>query len=208
MVIDDNHTNALLFALLLTHALPPFPSSGLPASTALHTSLPDGEASPLGNRPVRRSRKRLLPLLLLLLGVVILAGGGIGLVSLLNSHQLTASATPASASKEDGQQSLPQGCTPARIPLNVVARDAANGLHLTVDQVKAQVHAGKTFAQIATARGIASQQLHALEIHTLQQANNYWLGLGCISRQDVSNNMQRDVGDGAYMDAEFSDAFR
>jgi hypothetical protein len=170
-------------------------------------SLPDGAVSPLGNRPVRRSRKRLLPLLLLLLGVVVLAGGGIGLVSLLNSHQLTASATPASASK-NGQQSLPQGCTPARIPLNVVAQDAANGLHLTVDQVKAQVHAGKTFAQIATARSVTAQQLRALEIHALQQANNYWLGLGCITRQDVTNNMQRDVGDAVFMDAEFTDVFR
>ena len=170
-------------------------------------SLPDDEVSPLESRPVRRSRKRLLPLLLLLLGVVILAGGGIGLVSLLNSHQPAASATPASASKV-GQQSLPQGCTPARIPLNVVAQDAANGLHLTVDQVKAQVHAGKTFAQIAATKGITAQQLRALEIHALQQANNYWLGLGCITRQDVTSNMQRDVGDAAYMDSEFTDAFR
>src|SRR3989442_348105 len=109
--------------------------------------LPDGEAPPLGNRPVRRSRKRLLPLFLLLLGVVILVGGGIGLVSLLNAHQPTAS-------------------------------------------------------------GITAQQLRALEIHALQQANNYWLGLGCITRQDVTNNMQRDVGDAAYMDSEFTDAFR
>ena len=170
-------------------------------------SLQDGEVSPLGNRPVRRSRKRLLPLLLLLLGVVILAGGGIGLVSLLHSHQLTASATPASTSK-NGQQSLPQGCTPARIPLNVVAQDAANGLHLTVDQVRVQVRTGKTFAQIATTRGIAAQQLRALEIHALQQANNYWLGLGCVTRQDVTNNMQRDVGNAVYMDAEFTDVFR
>ena len=174
-------------------------------------SLQDGEASPLGNRPVRRSRKRLLPLLLLLLGVVILAGGGIGLVSLLHSHQLTASATPAStpaSTSKAGQQSLPQGCTPAQIPLNVVAQDAAHGLHLTVDQVSAQVHAGKTFAQIATARGIAAQQLRALEIHALQQANNYWLGLGCVTRQDVTNNMQRDVGNAVYMDAEFTVVFR
>jgi hypothetical protein len=170
-------------------------------------SLPDGAVSPLGNRPVRRSRKRLLPLLLLLLGVVVLAGGGIGLVSLLNSHQPVASATPAAASKV-GQQSISQGCSPARIPLNVVTQDAASGLHLTVDQVKDQVHAGKTFAQIATARGITAQQLRALEIHSLQQANNYWLGLGCITRQDVSNNMQRDVGDVVYMDAEFTDIFR
>ena len=169
--------------------------------------LMDGEASPLGNRPARRSRKRLLPLLLLLLGIVILAGGGIGMLNLLHTHQSIANTTPASASKV-GRQSLPQGCTSARIPFNVVARDAASGLHLTVDQVKAQVHAGKTFAQVATARGISSQQLRALEIHALQQANNYWLGLGCITQQDVTSNMQRDVGDAAYMDAEFTDLFR
>jgi hypothetical protein len=170
-------------------------------------SVADSEASPLGDRPLRRSRKRLLPLLLLSLGVVILAGGGIGLVNLLHSQQPTASATPASARKV-GQQSLPQGCTPARIPRNVVAQDAANSLHLTVDQVKAQVHAGKSFAQIATARGITEQQLRALEINALQQANNYWFGLGCITQQDVASNMQRDVGDTAFMDAEFTDMFR
>jgi hypothetical protein len=170
-------------------------------------SLPGDEVTHLKSRPGRGSRKRLLPLLLLLLGVVILTGGGIGLVSLLNSNQQTASATPTSAGKA-GQQSLPQACTPARIPLNVVAHEAANGLHLTVDQVKAQVHAGKTFAQIATARSITAQQLRVLEINALQQANNYWLGLGCITRQDVTTNMQRDVGDAVYMDAEFTDAFR
>jgi hypothetical protein len=47
-----------------------------------------------------------------------------------------------------------------------------------------------------------------LEINALQQANNYWLGLGCITRQDVTNNMQRDVGDAVYMDQELTDAFR
>ena len=170
-------------------------------------SLVDGEASHLGNQPTRRSRKRLLPPLLLLLGVVILAGSGIGLVNLLHSQQPTENTTPASASKV-GLQSLPQGCTSARIPLNVVAQDTASGLHLTVDQVKAQVHAGKTFVQIATTRGITAQQLRALEIRALQQANNYWLGLGCITRQDVASNMQRDVGGAAYMDAEFTDVFR
>ena len=174
---------------------------------AHENSLRDVEIDPLDSRPGRRSRKRLLPLLLLLLGVVILAGGSVVLVSLLNSHQPTASATPPSASKV-GQQSLPQGCTSARIPLNVVAQDTASGLHLTVDQVKAQVHAGKTFVQIATTRGITAQQLRALEIRALQQANNYWLGLGCITRQDVTSNMQRDVGGAAYMDAEFTDVFR
>lgn len=170
-------------------------------------SLPGDEISPLESRPVRRSRRHLLPLLLLLFGVVILVGGGIGLVSLLNSHQPAASATHTSASK-DGQQNLPQGCTPARIPVNVVTQDAAIGLHLTIDQVKAQVQAGKTFAQIAATKGIKAQQLRALEIHALQQANDYWLGHGCITRQDVSNNMQRDVGDAVYMDEEFTDAFR
>src|SRR3974390_2205418 len=106
------------------------------SNKSLHeNSLVDGEASPLGNRPVRRSRKRLLPLLLLLLGVVILAGSGIGLLNLLYSQQPTANTTPASARKV-GQQSLPQGCTSARIPLNVVAQNAAQGLHMSVDQVK------------------------------------------------------------------------
>jgi hypothetical protein len=175
--------------------------------TVHDNSMVDDEASPFRDRPARRSRKRLLSMLLLLLGVGILAGGAIGLVSLLHSYQQTAAVTTPSTSKV-GQHSLPQGCTPARIPLNVVAQDAANGLHLTVAQIKAQVQTGKTFAQIAATRGITARQLRTLEINALQQANNSWIMLGCITRQDMTSNMQRDVGDSAYMDAEFTDVFR
>ena len=78
-----------------------------------NNSLENGEATPFGDRPARRSRKRLLPLLLLLLGVAILAGGTLGLVSLLHSNEQTAAVTTASASKV-GPHSLPQGGTSAR----------------------------------------------------------------------------------------------
>src|SRR5262249_386975 len=103
---------------------------------------------------------------------------------------------------------LPPGCTGARIPVDTVQQETANGLHLMVDQVKTQVQAGKTIAQIAAAQGITQDELRSLEIHALQVANARWLQMGCITQQDVDSNMQRDVGSPAYMDTEFTDDFR
>ena len=96
----------------------------------------------------------------------------------------------------------------SRIPLNVVVQHAAYEVHLTVDQVKSQVHAGKTFAQIAIARHITVQQLHVFVIHAQQQANDYWPGLGCITWQDETSNMQRDQGEAAPKGSEFTGVFK
>ncbi len=136
-------------------------------------------------------------------------GGGFGvrMVSLFYSHQPQTSVPPVSDSK-GGQQSLQQVCAPARIPLNVVVQHAAYEMHLTVDQVKSQVHAGKTFAQIAIARHITVQQLHVFVIYAQQQAYDYWPGLGCITWQDETSNMQRDQGEAAPKGSEFTGVFK
>src|SRR5258708_4521119 len=46
------------------------------------------------------------------------------------------------------------------------------------------------------------------EVQALRYANNRWLSMGCIAQQDVQDNLQRDTGTAAYMDAEFTDWFR
>jgi uncharacterized protein (DUF433 family) len=157
-------------------------------------------------RPQRcRGWHRSTLLILVLGGIIILGGGGV------LAWQLLSHSTPAGTSgapKGSAGGGLPPGCTGARIPVDTVQQETANGLHLTVDQVTTQVQAGKTVAQIATARGITPEQLRALEIHALQVANARWLQMGCITQQDVDSNMQRDVGSPAYMDEEFTDYFR
>ena len=162
--------------------------------------------APLPHKPQRhRGWRRSTVLLVLLGGVIILGGGGVLAWQLL--AQAPAAGT-SGAPKGGAGSSLPSGCTSARIPVDVVAQQTATGLHLTVDQVKTQVQAGKTIAQIAAAQGITPAQLRALEIHALQVANARWLQMGCITQQDVDSNMQRDVGTPAYMDEEFTDLFR
>jgi hypothetical protein len=90
----------------------------------------------------------------------------------------------------------------------MIMQQTAQGLHLTVAQVQARVIAGKTIAQIASEQGLTAAQLHNMETQALQTANNRWLHMGCITQQDVQDNMQRDTGSVAYMDAEFTDWFK
>ena len=102
----------------------------------------------------------------------------------------------------------PAGCTSARIPVDTVLQVAASSLHLSVEQIKTQIAAGKTIARVATAQGITPQQLHSIELNALQTANNRWLSMGCITQQDVADNMRRDTGTSDYMNSEFTDWFR
>ena len=90
----------------------------------------------------------------------------------------------------------------------MVVRHAAYELPLTVDQVRTQVHAGKTFALIASPGHMTAQQWHVFAIHAQLLANDYWLGPGCITWQDETSNMQRDHGDAVHMDSAFTGAFR
>jgi hypothetical protein len=115
------------------------------------------------------------------------------------------SSTPASSSQSAKQ---PAGCTGAREPVDVIQQQTAQGLHLTVAQVQVQVLAGKTVAQIATEQGLTASQLHDVEIQALRTANTRWQSLGCITQQDVQDNLRRDTGSAAYMDAEFTDWFK
>jgi hypothetical protein len=87
-------------------------------------------------------------------------------------------------------------------------QQTAQGLHLSVAQVQARVLAGKTVAQIAAEQGLTATQLHDVEVQTLRYANNRWLSMGCITQQDVQDNMRRDTGSPAYMDEEFTGWFK
>ena len=163
----------------------------------------------LAERPERRGRRRVSGLLFLLCGCLISLGGASVLAWQLTSHASTpvvsSSSTPTSSSQSAKQSA---GCTGAREPVDVIQQQTAQGLHLTVAQVQAQVLAGKTVAQIATEQGLTATQLHDVEIQALRTANTRWQSLGCITQQDVQDNLRRDTGSAAYMDAEFTDWFK
>ncbi len=164
--------------------------------------------SRLAERPERRGGRRASALLFVLCGCLIILGGGGVLawqLSLRANAPAVSTSTPASSNSPAKQ---PASCTGAREPVDVIMQQTAQGLHLSVAQVQARVLAGKTVAQIATEQGLTAAQLHDVEVQVLRYANNRWKNLGCITQQDVQDNMQRDTGTAAYMDAEFTDWFR
>lgn len=161
----------------------------------------------LAERPTRRANKR-VSVLVLVIGACLLILGGVGVQVWQLTFRTTASgvssATPTTGSSPAKQST---GCTGAREPVDVIEQQTAQGLHLTVAQVQAQVLAGKTIAQIATAQGLSAAQLYDVEVQALRTANNRWLSMGCITQQDVQDNLQRDIGTPAYMDVEFTGWF-
>ena len=174
--------------------------NGVPTASLKH--------SRLAERPERRSGRRVGAWLFILCGCLIILGGASVLAWQLTSHTdapVGSNNTPASSSQSAKQ---PAGCTGAREPVDVIQQQTAQGLHLTVAQVQAQILAGQTVAQIATEQGLTATQLHDVEIQALRTANNRWQSLGCITQQDVQDNLRRDTGSAAYMDTEFTDWFK
>jgi hypothetical protein len=166
------------------------------------------ERSRLAERPERQGGRRVSALLFVLCGCLIILGGGGVLAWQLTSH---ANAPAVSTNTQAlGSPSAKQSasCTGAREPVDVIRQQTAQGLRLTVAQVEARVLAGETIAQIAAEQGLTTTQLHDVEIQALHYANNRWQSLGCITQQDVQDNMQRDTGSSAYMDEEFTDWFK
>jgi hypothetical protein len=164
----------------------------------------------LAERSVRRSKRGIGALLFILCGCLLLLGSAGMLTWQFTSHTNASTSTAASATSTSSSQTAkqPAGCTSAREPVDVIMQQTAEGLRLTVAQVQARVLAGKTVAQIATEQGLTAAQLHNVEIQALHTANNRWLSMGCITQQDMQDNLRRDTGSTAYMDAEFTDWFR
>jgi hypothetical protein len=164
----------------------------------------------LAERPERRSKKSVGALLFILCGCLLLLGSAGALIWQFTSHTGTttsvAASTPSTSFSQQAKQ--PSGCTGAREPINIIQQQTAEGLHLSVAQVQVRVLAGKTIAQIATEQGLTVAQLHDDEIQALRTANNRWLSMGCITQQDIQNNLRRDTGSAAYMDEEFTDWFK
>ncbi|HTK06067.1 MAG TPA: hypothetical protein VL485_02775 [Ktedonobacteraceae bacterium] len=175
---------------------------------------PEEIVTHLGSKPQRQTRSGLQPLPIVI-GVVLLIVV-IGAVVLVKSNVFSTQSTtatnanpaPGAGSASSGGSKLPEGCTGARLPSAVVLQETANGLHMTVSAIQAEVTAGKTVSQVATAQQISANQLHDIEVNALQTANNQWVQKGCISQQDAANNMKRDTGTATYMDAEFTDRFK
>lgn len=165
------------------------------------------EHANLAERPARRASKRVSALVLMICACLLILGGASVLVWQLTLHTTASSVSSATPATSGSPAKQPTGCTGAREPIDIIQQQAAQGLHMTVAQVQAQVLAGKTIAHIATEQGLSAAQLHDVEVQAIHVANNRWLSLGCITQQDVQDNLQRDIGTPAYMDVEFTNWF-
>src|SRR6266566_8846780 len=75
--------------------------------------------------------------------------------------------------------------------LPAVANQVAQGLHMTVDQLKTQLQSGKSLSDIATAQGVSSPQLHTLVTNTIQTTLNKAVSDGNLTQQQATGLMQK-----------------
>lgn len=140
--------------------------------------------APLFQKPRRRSRNSIVFLFAVLSCLMVFGGGGLLAWQLL-SHQGTGGtggngAVPATTKAVD---TAPNPCK-SRLPADNIRQEVAAGLHLSVDQVKDQVHAGKKIQDIATSQGVSQGQLHTLELQAYQDGLAYYQRIGCLHPGD------------------------
>ena len=71
-----------------------------------------------------------------------------------------------------------------------VASQVAQGLHLSVDQLKTDLQNGMSLDQIATAQGVSSSQLHTLVLNAIQSAVNQAVKDGNLTQQQATAFIQ------------------
>ncbi len=91
--------------------------------------------------------------------------------------------------------------------LPAVANQVAQGLHMTVDQLKTQLQSGKSLTDIATAQGVSASQLHTLVINAVQNAVNKAVSDGNLIQQQATNIMQMLQSHAGFLDRLLSKHF-
>ena len=71
-----------------------------------------------------------------------------------------------------------------------VATQVAQGLHMTANQLMAQLQSGKSLSAIATTQGVSSSQLQTLVTNVIQSAVNKAVSDGNLTQQQAASIMQ------------------
>ena len=71
-----------------------------------------------------------------------------------------------------------------------VATQVAQGLHMTANQLMAQLQSGKSLSAIATTQGVSSSQLQTLVTNSIQSAVNKAVSDGNLTQQQATSIMQ------------------
>jgi hypothetical protein len=81
--------------------------------------------------------------------------------------------------------------------LRTLRQEAAQGFHLTVAQLQAQVRARKSIQAVAAARHISPRQLHTIEVRALYATYDAMVRIGCFARGEADGWVQYYVAKGA-----------
>ena len=71
-----------------------------------------------------------------------------------------------------------------------LTNQVAQGLHLSADQLQAQLQAGKSLNDIAAAQHVSSSQLQTIETNALQSTLNKAVAAGDLTQQQANQIMQ------------------
>ncbi|HLW00019.1 MAG TPA: hypothetical protein VKT82_15220 [Ktedonobacterales bacterium] len=158
------------------------------------------ERSPdLRSKPQRRAKWR-LPLLLLILGWVIILGGGSVLAGLVVANSPTAGSSRGGSSATAEPKGPPAAdCSHGFPPSydDTLRQQFAQGVHLTVDQVTAELRSGKPIKDLAAEQGVAPDQLFSLELHAYQVADDQMVTIGCMNQYAANQDVERYRESGA-----------
>lgn len=148
----------------------------------------DQEVVRLQDKPQRRSGGR-LPLLLLILGGVVLLGGARLLIWQIGAHQApaTSSNAPAATATTESGKTGP-GDPP--IYWQTIQEQVAQGLHLTVAEVKTKLQSGEPIGTIAAEQNISTDQLRTIELNAIQKGHDVLVSMGYLTQQQSDQGMQ------------------
>ena len=144
----------------------------------------------------RRARPRLFSLLPILGGILI----GVVLVLALqmfvhpagptNNNASSASVNAPTVQSGNGGPQSKDNDRPQYF-WDTLKSQVAQGLHLSVDQVKTKLQSGQHIQDVANAQGISQDQLHSIEINAIQSADDEMVRRGFTTQPSVGYDMQR-----------------
>ncbi len=164
----------------------------------------------LQSRPQRRSRRGPTALLFLLVGVIIVGVVAIVTWQALAQHTPSPSSSTPAKGNANGN-AVPPGWNDPTLYWQTIRTQVAQGLHLSVTQITAQLQAagatstgtpastnknsaapdpGEPMANLAAQHGISTDQLRTLELNALQTSCNTMVTQGKLTQADADQRMQ------------------
>jgi hypothetical protein len=171
------------------------------SQTQRHEREPSERQPDLRGKPQQRSRWG-LPMLLLIVGCVVIIGGGTAFAWQMIAHQPAprpGNNQRTGASTAQPKEGPPADCSHGFPPSynETLKQQFAQGVHLSVAQVTADIRSGKPIQEVAAEQGISAHQLFSLELHAYQVADDLMVTIGCSNQYSANLDVQRYQDAGA-----------